>query len=40
MVSPRNPNGYCGLGGTGVACPIGVNVSASTDAPTTAPLNQ
>ena len=20
----RNPNGYCGLGGTGVACPIGV----------------
>jgi peptide-methionine (S)-S-oxide reductase len=20
----RNPNGYCGLGGTGVACPIGL----------------
>ena len=20
----KNPNGYCGLGGTGVACPIGV----------------
>ena len=20
----RNPNGYCGLGGTGVACPVGV----------------
>ena len=20
----RNPNGYCGLGGTGVTCPIGV----------------
>jgi peptide-methionine (S)-S-oxide reductase len=20
----RNPNGYCGLGGTGVSCPIGV----------------
>ena len=19
-----NPNGYCGLGGTGVSCPIGV----------------
>ena len=19
----RNPNGYCGLGGTGVSCPIG-----------------
>jgi len=25
----KNPNGYCGLGGTGVACPIGVAVSAS-----------
>jgi peptide-methionine (S)-S-oxide reductase len=23
----RNPNGYCGIGGTGVACPIGLNVS-------------
>jgi peptide-methionine (S)-S-oxide reductase len=22
----RNPNGYCGIGGTGVSCPIGVNV--------------
>jgi peptide-methionine (S)-S-oxide reductase len=22
------PNGYCGLGGTGVSCPIGLNVSA------------
>lgn len=22
----KNPNGYCGLGGTGVSCPIGVNV--------------
>jgi len=21
----RNPNGYCGLGGTGVACPVGLN---------------
>jgi peptide-methionine (S)-S-oxide reductase len=21
----RNPNGYCGLGGTGVTCPIGVS---------------
>ena len=20
----RNPNGYCGLGGTGVSCPVGV----------------
>jgi peptide-methionine (S)-S-oxide reductase len=24
----RNPNGYCGLGGTGVSCPIGVGVAA------------
>lgn len=24
----RNPNGYCGLGGTGVTCPIGVGVAA------------
>ena len=22
-----NPNGYCGLGGTGVACPIGTAVT-------------
>jgi hypothetical protein len=20
----RNPNGYCGLGGTGVSCPVGL----------------
>ncbi|MGE3303315.1 MAG: peptide-methionine (S)-S-oxide reductase MsrA [Hyphomonadaceae bacterium] len=24
-----NPNGYCGLGGTGVSCPIGVGVAAA-----------
>jgi peptide-methionine (S)-S-oxide reductase len=24
----KNPMGYCGLGGTGVACPIGVGVTA------------
>jgi peptide-methionine (S)-S-oxide reductase len=24
----KNPNGYCGLAGTGVSCPIGVGVSA------------
>ena len=24
----KNPNGYCGLGGTGVTCPIGVGVAA------------
>jgi peptide-methionine (S)-S-oxide reductase len=22
----KNPDGYCGLGGTGVSCPIGTNV--------------
>lgn len=22
----KNPDGYCGLGGTGVSCPVGVNV--------------
>lgn len=25
----KNPGGYCGLGGTGVACPIGTDVAAS-----------
>ncbi|MEP0321249.1 peptide-methionine (S)-S-oxide reductase MsrA [Bauldia litoralis] len=25
----KNPNGYCGLGGTGVACPVGTAVSAA-----------
>jgi peptide-methionine (S)-S-oxide reductase len=25
----RNPGGYCGLGGTGVSCPIGTGVAAS-----------
>jgi peptide-methionine (S)-S-oxide reductase len=24
----KNPQGYCGLGGTGVSCPIGTNVAA------------
>jgi peptide-methionine (S)-S-oxide reductase len=24
LSSSKNPNGYCGLGGTGVSCPIGV----------------
>ena len=24
----KNPNGYCGLGGTGVSCPVGVGVGA------------
>jgi peptide-methionine (S)-S-oxide reductase len=25
----KNPNGYCGIGGTGVACPIGTGVDAA-----------
>ena len=25
----KNPNGYCGIGGTGVSCPIGLGVSKS-----------
>ena len=25
----KNPNGYCGLGGTGVACPVGLAVESS-----------
>jgi peptide-methionine (S)-S-oxide reductase len=25
----KNPNGYCGIGGTGVACPVGVGVRSS-----------
>ena len=24
----KNPDGYCGLGGTGVSCPIGVGATA------------
>ena len=25
----KNPNGYCGLGGTGVTCPVGVGVAST-----------
>jgi peptide-methionine (S)-S-oxide reductase len=25
----KNPGGYCGLGGTGVACPVGLGPTAS-----------
>ena len=25
----KNPNGYCGLGGTGVSCPVGAGISAT-----------
>ena len=28
----KNPGGYCGLGGTGVSCPIGVGAVAGTSA--------
>jgi peptide-methionine (S)-S-oxide reductase len=27
----KNPMGYCGIAGTGVSCPIGLNVPAQTD---------
>jgi peptide-methionine (S)-S-oxide reductase len=27
----KNPWGYCGLGGTGVACPVGVGLAAQAD---------
>jgi peptide-methionine (S)-S-oxide reductase len=26
----KNPNGYCGIGGTGVACPVGLGVSQAS----------
>ena len=28
----KNPHGYCGLGGTGVSCPIGTGVKAAATA--------
>ncbi|MET3665570.1 peptide-methionine (S)-S-oxide reductase MsrA [Caulobacter sp. 1776] len=28
----KNPNGYCGIGGTGVVCPIGLGVGAGAEA--------
>ncbi len=31
----KNPNGYCGLGGTGVSCPIGAGVPAQPPTPAT-----
>ena len=27
----KNPNGYCGLGGTGVSCPVGLVRAASPE---------
>ena len=29
----KNPSGYCGLGGTGVSCPIGTGVKAASSSP-------
>ena len=29
----KNPWGYCGIGGTGVSCPVGVGVPVSREAP-------
>ena len=25
----KNPGGYCGIGGTGVSCPIGTGIAAA-----------
>jgi peptide-methionine (S)-S-oxide reductase len=30
----KNPGGYCGLGGTGVGCPVGAGVASHAAAPT------
>jgi peptide-methionine (S)-S-oxide reductase len=30
----KNPGGYCGLGGTGVSCPVGVGVPSSAESAT------
>ncbi len=27
----KNPNGYCGLGGTGVSCPVGLTAPRPSD---------
>lgn len=27
----KNPNGYCGIGGTGVSCPVGMGVEDTSD---------
>jgi peptide-methionine (S)-S-oxide reductase len=29
----KNPNGYCGLGGTGVSCPVAVTSAAEASGP-------
>jgi peptide-methionine (S)-S-oxide reductase len=29
LAPTKNPNGYCGLGGTGVSCPIGLGVQSA-----------
>jgi peptide-methionine (S)-S-oxide reductase len=29
----KNPRGYCGLGGTGVSCPVGIGAAAPASAP-------
>jgi peptide-methionine (S)-S-oxide reductase len=27
----KNPGGYCGLGGTGVSCPVGLDLDEPND---------
>ncbi|MGH3598915.1 MAG: peptide-methionine (S)-S-oxide reductase, partial [Pseudonocardiaceae bacterium] len=29
----KNPHGYCGIGGTGVACPVGLSSSTANSGP-------
>ncbi len=35
----KNPGGYCGLGGTGVSCPIGLPLEADVSPVSTGPLS-
>jgi peptide-methionine (S)-S-oxide reductase len=36
----KNPWGYCGIGGTGVSCPVGVGVGASSGEAAASPAGQ
>ncbi len=29
----KNPDGYCGLGGTGISCPVGIARSEQSQVP-------
>ena len=36
----KNPNGYCGMGGTGVSCPVGVEITGGGSNPESGTTNQ